>query len=164
MAKTYFKDFETNLFAVINCPGWHISADSIEDALALANKRGDYKITDLKQIGSCVTIIGKSNNYEDVINMRDKLERAWELLSNENSDLHLQNVIRRHFVDDSSCVAFINALDELLSRMDFDSRRKIKSAESTTASIVLRLKKFKKLPENEGYYLGINKISRVILD
>lgn len=91
-------------------------------------------------------------------------QEVLEMMDAVNKNCNLQNVIRRHFVDDGSCVAFINALDELLSRMDFDSERKIKSAESTTASIVLKLKKFKTLPENEGYYLGINKISRAVLD
>jgi hypothetical protein len=69
----YYKDIDTQLFEVKNSGGWFIAADSKEDALGLANKRGDYKETDIVQIGSCSTIFGKSDNYEDVINMRERL-------------------------------------------------------------------------------------------
>jgi hypothetical protein len=69
----YYKNIDTQLFEVKNSGGWFIAADNKEDALGLANKRGEYKETDIIQIGSCSTIFGKSNNYDDVINMRDKL-------------------------------------------------------------------------------------------
>ena len=85
MANVYYKDYETSLFAVKNCKGWHIAADTIEDALGLANKRGEYKMEDLEQIGTCVTIIGKSPKFDDVSNMREQLKRAWALLGHEDA-------------------------------------------------------------------------------
>ena len=69
----YYKDIDTQLFEVKNSGGWFIAADSKEDALGLANKRGEYQENDIVPIGSCSTILGKSDNYENVINMRDKL-------------------------------------------------------------------------------------------
>ena len=92
MAEIYYKNIEACLFKVKTCPGWHIQADTIEDALGLANKRGNYKLEDLEQIGTCVAIIGKSPKYDDVINMRDQLEHAWALLGHEDAALTLCDV------------------------------------------------------------------------
>lgn len=88
----YYKDIEASLFKVKTCQGWFIQADTIEDALGLANKRGDYKLEDLEQIGTSVAILGTSPKYEDVINMRDQLERAWALLGHEDAALTLCDV------------------------------------------------------------------------
>lgn len=88
----YYKDIEASLFKVKTCQGWFIQADTIEDALGLANKRGNYKLEDLEQIGSSVAILGTSPKYEDVINMRDQLERAWALLGHEGAALTLCDV------------------------------------------------------------------------
>lgn len=100
MAEIYYKDFETNLYAVKNCKGWHIAADNIELALGLANKRGEYNIDDLEQIGTCVTILDTSPKYEDVINMREQLTRAWGLLGHEKSNCNIPLVVRCSLLDD----------------------------------------------------------------
>lgn len=69
----YYKNFEANLFEVKGSGGWFISADNKEDALGLANKRGNYSEDDIIQVGTCATIFGTSDKYEDVINIREKL-------------------------------------------------------------------------------------------
>jgi hypothetical protein len=70
----FYKDIDTQLYEVLNSGGWFIAADNKEDALGLANKRSETKESDIIHIGSCSTIFGKSDKYEDVINMRDKLK------------------------------------------------------------------------------------------
>lgn len=72
----YYKNFDANLFEVRGSGGWFISADSKEDALGLANKRGEYSEADIIQVGTCATIFGASENYEDVINIREKINKC----------------------------------------------------------------------------------------
>lgn len=69
----YYKNLDATLFEVKGSGGWFISADSKEDALGLANKRGEYTEDDIIQVGTCATIFGTSVNYKDVINIREKL-------------------------------------------------------------------------------------------
>lgn len=55
--------------------GWKVAADTKEDALALANKRSDgTTISDVKPSGNTTIILGTSDNYEDVMNFREKLD------------------------------------------------------------------------------------------
>lgn len=70
----YYKDIDQNLYEVKNSGGWFISAESKDDALGLANKRSPFTEDDIIHIGTCSTIFGTSENFEDVINMRDKLK------------------------------------------------------------------------------------------
>jgi hypothetical protein len=80
--KKHVKALDTNLYSVKNSGNHHVAADSPEEALHLMNKRGKYSIDDIEQIGSCSTILGYSDNYIDVTNIRDKLK----LLSSDKSN------------------------------------------------------------------------------
>ena len=67
----YYKTIDTNLWDI---KGWIVAADTIEDALGLANKRSEgNNIKDIKQIGSTTVVLGTSKNYQDVVNMRERL-------------------------------------------------------------------------------------------
>lgn len=69
----YYKTIETNLW---NIQGWIVSADTKEDAHGFALKRSDdVKIEDVKSHGRTTVILGTSDNYEDVMNFRDKLNK-----------------------------------------------------------------------------------------
>jgi hypothetical protein len=72
----FYKNIDQNLYEVKGNCKWFISAKSKEDALGLANKRGEFTEDDIIFIGTgcCSTIFGTSDKYEEVINMWDKLD------------------------------------------------------------------------------------------
>lgn len=74
-----------------------------------------------------------------------------------------KNTIKRHFESESSFLDFMASLDQMLSRISFNGERKILEAKPTTGSMIIRFDKFKTL-DREGYYLGISKMGKVVLD
>ena len=77
----FYKTISTNLWAVRQSnepdyPKWMVMAQLKEQVIGLSQKRGII-ITDddITHVGSCDAILGEADNYEDVINMWDKIEK-----------------------------------------------------------------------------------------
>ena len=67
----FYKAFGKPLWEI---KGGYVASDTPEEALGLYLKRSDgWTIDDVKPVGSVDIIIGTSDNYEDVMNIADKL-------------------------------------------------------------------------------------------
>ena len=74
------------------------------------------------------------------------------------------HALKNHFKDDKCYETFMKNLSEMLSRLSFEEKRKIIETKNTSASMVLKLEEYEKLPQGEGYYLSLSKIGKVVLD
>lgn len=73
--------------------------------------------------------------------------------------------LEEYFSDSESYKTFMTGLKKMLEHITFEGERKISANNpSNKSSVVLRLSEFKNLPEGEGYYLRISKISEATLD
>lgn len=70
--QVYYKNIELTLFDI---GGWKVAAESAEVALNMAHKRSTHwQESDVKEIGNVTVNLGTADNYNDILNIKEKLK------------------------------------------------------------------------------------------